>query len=392
MNSTYEAITESLGEPPSWLKFDLERYEDIFINLLKQDPKRKMYTSSFQIVPPTQWFGRKMPNYAATLRFVKALMEMGMPERLLTCEYATDASAVLQSAPTLGGFLSLNMLVNLNQSPHVSFKYRNFASCGPGSRKYLQAIFGSNVINSVAMEEAGLKWLYDNQWRYWARLGENPPHCKGLRQGMRVLDFENALCWCWRYVAAATKPGAPKSMHTMEAPEVDKEMEATVSMPAWCEEEWEAHHISKTVLKGDPLEEMAKLPPLKRKRGGFIIAKVENSKEGESAVVADETSQFAHAVKDDNDDLEGISDRVHQPMDQFVQKRQAGQEEKLEPDEGEGEEVEEVYEVEKVIDFRRNRYRVRWKGYMPEEDTWETEETVREGAEEASSAVHCRRS
>jgi hypothetical protein len=98
----------------------------------------------------------------------------------------------LQTLPTLGGFLSLNILCMLNQTPHFDWPYRTFASCGPGSRKCLQRMFGKEVINSVAMEEAGLRWLSDNQWRYWARLGIDPTYANDV-PGIRPGEWRRAV-------------------------------------------------------------------------------------------------------------------------------------------------------------------------------------------------------
>jgi hypothetical protein len=54
-----------------------------------------------------------------------------------------------------------------------------------------------------------------------------------------------------------------------------------------------------------------------------------------------------------------------------------------EEEDGEG-----VYEIEKIIcrkghrDDKNGLFRVRWKGYPPEDDTWEKATTLEEGAEE----------
>lgn len=164
--STWEALVNGLGEVPSWKTFDLEKYEHI-LHQRSIVQQQKIYDCGFQLVPPTVYFGRTtpLPHYAATLRFVMSLMEMGMHNKILDCKYATDAGAILQTVPTLGPFLSLCLLCYLNTSSHLNLSYRNYASCGPGSRGFLQRIFGRSVINSTAMEEAGLKWLYTNQWR-----------------------------------------------------------------------------------------------------------------------------------------------------------------------------------------------------------------------------------
>lgn len=268
-----------------------------------------------------------------------------MPERLRSCKYAVDASHTLQTAPTLGGFLSLNLLCYLNDSPHMKFYYRNFASCGPGSRKFLQRIFGSSEINSVAMEEAGLKWLYENQWRYWARLGEDPPHAStiGIRPGMRVLDFENALCWAHRYVNDYQTKGYG-SVADMGIPEYDPEVCDRVSMPAWCDEERYRDNSSRAALLGDYEEEGFKLPKIEPERVEAVV--VEGGDEGEG---------------------DG--------------KRGKGKKEVVEM---------EVYEVEKIVCRKGNRgdkdglFRVRWKGYPPEDDTWERASSLKQGAKEVS--------
>ena len=313
---TWDDLVSSLGEVPRWKNFDLAKYEAI-LHIRSAIRRQKLYTPSFQIVPPVIYFGRKLPHYAATLRFIMSLMEMGMPERLRSCSYAIDASYILQTAPTLGPFMSLNMLCYFNDTPHVKFSYRDFASCGPGSRFFLRKMFGKRTINSVAMEEAGLRWLYEHQWRYWARIGSDPPHAwdLGVRPGMRVLDFENALCWCHRYVNGYQQKGYA-SLADVSHPRYDPSVTDVASMPAWCEEQRQIGDVNKTRFKDDYEEERGKLECL----------------------------------------------------------------------------GEEVYEVEKVVcrkgsrDDRDGLFRVRWKGYPPEDDSWERASSLRNGAEEVSES------
>lgn len=314
---TFQALQDGLGEVPNWKNFNLDKYEAILYERSVVQ-KKVIYTSAFQLVPPTVYFGRNLPHFAATLRFVKALMESGLPQKLRQCKYAVDASHILQTFPSLGGFLAQNILVSMNDSTEFMFHYRNFATCGPGSRVYLQRIFGKQTINHVAMEQAGLRWLYESQWRYWARLGEDPPHAwkleKGMRPGMRVLDFENALCWAHRYVNAYQRKGFG-SFADIPPPNYDAEKTETASMPAWCDDPHQINSPNRASFMGDYEEEAQKLA------------------------------------------------------------------------EEEGEEG--VYEIEKIICRKGHRtdknglFRVRWKGYPPEDDTWERASTLEEGAEEA---------
>jgi hypothetical protein len=267
-------------------------------------------------------------------------MDSGLPSRLLHCRYAVDASHILQAVPTIGAFLSLNLVCYLNDHTHFKFFYRDCASCGPGSRSYLQRIFGKIAINSVGAEEAGLRWLGANQWRYWKRLGLDPPHATGvpgLRPGLRCLDFENAACWCHRYVADYTKnkwgsvaeiphPVGPttavQSGEGTSGPKEDADGDEGASAPAWCENEAHMGGSSKVAWAGDYDELKERLPPT--------------------------------------------------------------------------EEGEEVYEVERIVGRKGHRtdkdglFRVRWEGYPPEEDTWQRASEL-EGASEVCQSDHVER-
>ena len=204
--------------------------------------------------------------------------------------------------------MSLCLICNLNQSPHLNFQHREHATCGPGSRSYLRRIFGETVINSPAMEDAGLRWLCDNQWRFWGRLREAPPHAWqiGLQPGLTPLSCENSLCWTHCYVASFAKYGY-KNLSTLPPPTFDPSCDEA-SYPAWCDEEkW-----------------------------------------------ASGSTRRSYAGEDDRPPTQG----------------------------------DEVYEVEKIADRlgsrtdREGLFRVRWKGYPPEDDIWERASSLRNGAEE----------
>ncbi|WWC89649.1 uncharacterized protein L201_004574 [Kwoniella dendrophila CBS 6074] len=332
--STWEALCSvSTGGMPTWKHFiaDLPAMERILYKLSILEKKR-IYYGGFQIVPPNIYFSTayrnrdsKMIHFASSLRLVISIMRAGLPDKLLNLNYALDASYILQTIPTLGGFLSWNIICFLNDSTsQFKWSFRNFATCGPGPRSYLQRIFGGkSVINNVIMEESGLLWLYENQWKYWNRFNENPPHAfqLGMKPGMRVLDFENSLCWCHRYVNEMERKGYG-NFGQLPLPSIDKEQDELSHEPHWCEEFKNINSISKVIYKDD-LEELK------------------------------QREQHKH--------IEGKE--------------------------------EDCYEVEKVISRKDTRkgdqnkkdamFRVRWKGYPPEEDTWEKSSMIKDGAAES---------
>ena len=247
-------------------------------------------------------------------------MDLDLPHRLKQCEYAVDASKLLQSIPTLGAFLSLNILVYLNDSTHFNFQYRTYASCGPGSRRYIQRIFGTQI-RSVGEEESALKWLYDNQFTIWNRLGGEIPFASdldGMKPGLRCLDFENAMCWCERYVSSYTKKNL-KSLADLPLPDFNESSAPGIDVsdePSWCVNQ---HDVTSVNQK----------------------------------------------TEDNDGEVKGL-------------------------DVDDEKQLEDVYEVEKIIARTGNKddkdgiFRIRWKGYSPEEDTWERASGLRIGANEVS--------
>lgn len=293
---TWEALCAAAGGIPSWKNYeaDLPAMEAALHQMSIVEGQR-LYYGGFQLVPPNVYFSenrnrdKTIVHYASSLRLVLAMMKAGIPARLAECTYAVDASYVLGTVPTLGGFLGLNILCFLNDTSNFTWLYRDFATCGPGSRKYLQRMFGKQCINSTAMEEAGLRWLCDNQWRYWARLGLDPPHPwqSGLRPGMRVLDIENALCWAHRYVNAYLDKGT-RSLADLPPPSYDPEVTERCGPPAWCVEQrwlgstsrtsWDADHSEvddRVESLGDDVYEIekvvARLGSLDDKDGRFRV-------------------------------------------------------------------------------------------------------------------------
>lgn len=327
--------------------------------------------------------GQFLPPYSGTLRLIKSMMEMGLPARLLECKYAVDASEYIQTIPTLGPFLSLCLLCFLQEAPTLKFYIRDFATCGPGSRGFLQRIFGEHVINNTAMEQAGLKWLYENQWRYWARLGEDPPHAHelGLRPGMRVLDIENALCWCHRYTNDSVKY---RSLADLPAPTFDKEVDENAQPPAWCDEERNVASYSRPVYAGDYEEEKAKLGKLEKAE----LAELKISTTVKLAAKTGAKSKGKEKVK-----LEiFVEDKFPAEYDQEVPSAGVAAETTPVPTGStaeEGEEEEEYWEIEKIVGRlgartkKNGKFRVRWKGYPPEDDTWEPEADIRLTASDA---------
>ncbi|WVW82666.1 hypothetical protein I302_104677 [Kwoniella bestiolae CBS 10118] len=289
--STWSELCKvATGGLPTWKHYltDMPAYEAVLYRMSMVEKKR-IYYGGFQIVPPTIYFtdnrnrNKDMAHFAASLRLVLAMMSTSLPSKLTECSYAVDASYLLQTIPTFGGFLSLNVICFLNDTSNFTWYYRNFATCGPGPRSFLRRMFGGkSVINNIAMEEAGLIWLYENQWKYWARIGEDPPQADelGLRPGMRVLDIENALCWCHRYVDAYERKGYG-NLSQLPDPQYDREMTDDTHEPHWCVEERWMKSTSKVIYKDDLDEISRKLGHVEdREEDVYEVEKIVTRRQG----------------------------------------------------------------------------------------------------------------
>lgn len=192
--STWELLLDHFGEL-TWRDFDLAAYESVLYEEYRQN--NRLYGASYILPAPELGgfsLGGAKANYANHLRLLKVMMESDLPRQLGQLSELSDAWERISLYPSMGAFLSFQLLLDLNMIPSLSYP-EDWAVCGPGATSCLTKIFGSEV-NGVFGE--ALAWLHKTQDLHFDRLGisrERRP-CIGTTDKLSLVDFEHSLCEC----------------------------------------------------------------------------------------------------------------------------------------------------------------------------------------------------
>ncbi|KAI9451543.1 hypothetical protein F5148DRAFT_1003645 [Russula earlei] len=194
--STWELLSAHFGEL-TWRDFNLAAYESVLYEEYKQN--NRLYGSSYILPAPelggTSLDGSKVKvNYANHLRLLKVMMESDLPGQLARLSELSDAWERISLYPSMGAFLSFQLLLDLNMIPRLTYP-EDWAICGPGAMSCLVKIFGREV---KGVHEEALRWLHQTQDLHFTRLGisrDRRPRI-GSTHVLSLVDFEHSLCEC----------------------------------------------------------------------------------------------------------------------------------------------------------------------------------------------------
>lgn len=98
------------------------------------------------------------------------------------------------------------LLLDLNMTDHVNVSEKEFAACGPGSTSCLVSMFGPFV---RGFELQAMLWLQREQHVRFKQLRLDPPRMAASRPaGLSVVDIEHSLCEASKYMRLRDKMGA----------------------------------------------------------------------------------------------------------------------------------------------------------------------------------------
>ncbi|KAI0259319.1 hypothetical protein BC834DRAFT_943413 [Gloeopeniophorella convolvens] len=194
--STWELLVKHFGQP-TWRGFDLAAYEAVLYDEYRQNTR--LYGASY-ILPAPELGGTSLDgtglkvNFANHLRLLKVMMETDLPGQLAGLSELSDAWERVSLYPSMGVFLSFQLLLDLNMIPQLSYP-EDWAVCGPGAVSCLLKIFGPKV---RGVHGQALTWLHETQDIHFARVGI-PQDCRprlGAARQLSLVDFEHSLCEC----------------------------------------------------------------------------------------------------------------------------------------------------------------------------------------------------
>ncbi|KAI0763819.1 hypothetical protein BD413DRAFT_454456, partial [Trametes elegans] len=224
---TWELLVAHFGEI-TWREFDVNAYETVLL-AEKEESAAALYGHAY-IIPSPKLGGRVNPSNH--LRLVQLMMEEDLPGQLKTLSHLKDAHGRISLFPSMGDFMALQLLLDLNMTPHFDFSEDEWVALGPGSLECLRKMFGREI-GAHALD--ALRYLHRTQHAHFARLCIHRgaiPHVPGRAPGLSMVDLEHALCECEKYSRAAHPDIAGRRQKVAKHAFVPRPAPITADVPA----------------------------------------------------------------------------------------------------------------------------------------------------------------
>ncbi|EMD38849.1 hypothetical protein CERSUDRAFT_151547 [Gelatoporia subvermispora B] len=191
---TWELLKRRLGNI-TWKSFNLKVYEEIVLS-----ETAAVYGPAY--IMPAPKLGATA-NAANHLRLIELMMKEKVPSRLKQFVYLRDAHGYLRLFPSMGDFIALQLLLDLNMTPHFRWDENTWAALGPGALMCIKKIFGPDI---RGREYEAFKYLHESQDYHFLRLRISPRQRPRLSDtipaGLTMVDMEHALCETEKYSRA----------------------------------------------------------------------------------------------------------------------------------------------------------------------------------------------
>jgi hypothetical protein len=190
--STWELLTGALGDITAE-SFKAQEAVEVLDAAMRRGCR--VYSAAY-IVPPVP--GTEGRKHAGHLRLLDEQLASGDLHRLLQKQSMEELVEALRAWPGVGPFLSYQLAIDLNYSPHLAFDEDDFVLAGPGARDGLSKCF------------AGARHLQPEQLiRRVAAMQDEAFADRGLTfeglwgRPMKLIDVQNVFCEISKYARAA---------------------------------------------------------------------------------------------------------------------------------------------------------------------------------------------
>ena len=225
--STWEALEDALG-PITWHAYDFLKYDAVLSSLLSA--RQPIYSPAYMMPSGNRHWGyqRKHQNHLAMLN---QMIEDYVPSRLATTTRMQEGFEILESYPTLGPFLSYQLITDINYSELVDYSEMEFVVPGPGAVSGLRKCFtDSGGLNDAEL----IRFVCDRQDLEFQRLNLNFIDLWG--RPLQLIDCQNLFCEIDKYSRVAfpqikVPGGRTHIKHRFQA--------SDQPLPVWYPPKWE---------------------------------------------------------------------------------------------------------------------------------------------------------
>lgn len=190
---TWELLCAEVGWPTR-ATYQFDDYDRVLTAAL--DRKAPIYSAAY-IMPSAGHWGeaRKHRNH---LRLLETLTQDRTAQRVADSRSMGDAFAILRSYPSLGDFLSYQLVTDLNYTSLSDFDEMEFVVPGPGARDGIAKCFSS--LGDYSEAEA-IRWVAETQIEQFRRRGVEFLDLGG--RPLQLIDCQNLFCEVDKYARVA---------------------------------------------------------------------------------------------------------------------------------------------------------------------------------------------
>jgi hypothetical protein len=174
--------------------FDVELYGEALTRI--RADQGTLYSAAY-IMPSARVFGSRQ-KHINHMRLLQHMLETSLDERLLDCKNAGEAFALLMSYPSIGPFLSYQLLTDLSYSAELDFDESSFVCPGPGALDGLQKCFSDP--SDLAPADL-IRWTMERQEEEFAR--RDLPFDDLWGRPLQLIDCQNLFCEISKYAREA---------------------------------------------------------------------------------------------------------------------------------------------------------------------------------------------
>ena len=187
---TWELLKSTFGEI-TYEDYSFRNYDNILTKAFSSG--KKIYSAAYIMPSGKSYFGliRKHSNH---LKLIELIINSNAVERLMETKRMQQAFEIIKSFPSLGDFLSYQLLIDINYSPILNFSESEFVVPGPGAKGGISKCFADSAgLSNVEI----IKLMTDKQEIEFERLGLTFKTLWGRK--LQLIDCQNIFCEVDKY-------------------------------------------------------------------------------------------------------------------------------------------------------------------------------------------------